>query len=448
VTEQIKPKTPEELGEAVGKKIEELFGGMFQDEVPPSPQPPAPAATTAPEISPQPPVTQTVQPVKKAAPPVPERIEVPAEPSSPDREAPPAAVAPPPSAVPELGRAAASFQELIEQIEAIVLNLEWEMSQKSVTDLSGKLGEVEKFVPASGLLRNFLGMHQRVLARFDTPEAAPHPALLKLLTGSVAALKHLHASGGNEPLPSDLNEVLSEGYRTIMAVPASDLVAPPPAQRPAEMGPEKGLSGSINEVARRIRSLEEVSQRLSRIVGVLRQGGAMPGEEMTRRLGTLENLLATSVGQLSAAHGALAQEAASLGEGAAGTTTRDGKTGPTGVLMLIWGGAPLVVPAGAVLNAMPLTKAQAEQFKDKPAITIGNRSLPRLPLRRPQSADQKAPSLPGWFVHLAWDGKNYFLLADRSLGYRQIPASVDLESQGKVRIGSTFFSVLPLKRFR
>ena len=233
-----------------------------------------------------------------------------------------------------------------------------------------------------------------------------------------------------------------------MAVPVSGLATTHSADRQAETEAEQTLPGLISDVGRKIKALEEVNRRLARIVGVLRQGGAMSEEEITRRLGTLENLLSESVGRLSSTYGALAQASVPHGKGTEAATPGEGKARPAGVLLLLWGGLPLAVPAVAVAMATPLSRVQAEQYKDKATVTLGTRSIPRLPLKRPESADQKEPSLPAWFVHLAWDGKSFFLLADKSLGYRQIPAGIDLESQGKIKIGATFYTVLRLTRFR
>lgn len=449
MTEQTKHKSPEELGEAVGRKIEELFGGMFQDEatiaIEPSP-PPTPAPARPPQAA-APPRQHVVDGTARQAP-VPKRAETPPR-RAPEAPRPPAPTPQRPAVVgPEFGRPANNFEELIEQIEAVVLNLEWEVSQKSVSDLSKKLGEVEKFIPASGTARNIVAMHNRVLSRFNSPDAAPHPALMKLLHGSVAALKSLYTSKGKGPLPAGLSEVITQSYRKIMAAPASELVTPRTTDSPLAGDGGHTLRGMINDAGNSIHSLEEVSQRLARILGALRQGGDMSAEEMTRRLGTLEHLLSDRVGQLTTVHKALAQAAISLDDRMPAGASHEGKTKAEGLLMLLWGGTPLAVPSSVVVAALPLTRAQAEQFKDKTAITLGARSIPRLPLKKPQSADQAGPSLPGWLIHLAWDGKNFFLLADRSLGYRRTPEGVDVQSQGKIKIGATFYTVLNPARFR
>lgn len=450
VTEQIRPRTPEELGEAVGRKIEELFGTAFQEEGQASAQQPSPVAQAGSMASgPEP---EHSRPQEESEPP---QEALKPEKTLPSPQTPPETSQGQDGSVPqsstptaELERPATSFQELIEQIEALVLNLEWEVSQKSASDLQHKLGEVEKFIPESGMLKNFLTMHRRILARFDDPEVAPHPALVRLLIGSVAALKFLHTSGGKEPLPESLSATLSEGYRTILAVPSSEPSTPPAADRQAEREPKYDLPGLINDLGRKTRALEEVGQRLARIVGVLRKGGDMSGEEITRRLGTLEHLLSEGVGRLLSSYEALAVAAVAHEKEPDAAPRSDDKEGPTGILLVLWEGLPVAIPAAAVVTATPLTRAQAEQFKDKTTITLGSRSLPRLPLKRPEAADKKQPGLPAWFIHLAWGGRNFFILADKSLGYRQIRAGIDLESQGRIRIGATFYTVLRLTRFR
>jgi hypothetical protein len=449
VTEPTKHKSPEELGEAVGQKIEELFGSMFQDEAP-APPPPVPASQSAPVTSravtesPRRPIAG--EPVRPT--PIPKKA---ASPSLPISQEPLASTPnrPRPASIgKELGRPAKNFEELIEQIEAVVLNLEWEVGQKSVSDLTSKLGEVEKFIPGSGTTRNLLAMHNRVLARFNTPGAAPHPALIKLLQGSIAAWKSLHASRGKGPLPPALTEALTQSYRKIMSAPASELIVPRTPEGPQGGGVPQTLRGMINDLGNTVGSLEEVNQRLARIVGVLRQGGDMSGEEITRRLGTLENLLSQRVSYLSSFHKELANVAVSLGDRPAGEASRGHQASADGLLMLLWGGTPLAVPSSAVIAVFPLSRPQAEQFKDKSTITLGSRSIPRLPLKKPQSAEQPGTSVPGWLVHLAWDNKDFFLLADRSLGYRQTPGGVDLETQGKIKIGATLYTLLTPARFR
>ena len=193
MTEQTRPKTPEELGEAVGRKIEELFGTMFQEE--------GPASTPSSSLSAQNAVPVSDQPVEPSDPhgasepaesppgleksvsPSPVTSQAPEESSSPASQSPGVAT--------EVGRQAASFQELIEQIEAVVLNLEWEVSQKSVSDLSHKLGEVEKFIPPSGLLRNFLTMHHASWLVSTIPKPLP---ILLWQNSSPAASLPLHSS--------------------------------------------------------------------------------------------------------------------------------------------------------------------------------------------------------------------------------------------------------------
>ncbi len=209
-----KYKSPEELGEAVGKKIEELFGGLFADEspqeqkvpeqaapppspVPPPPVPkakPAPAAVPTPDPVPKPKPAR--EPVRAPVPPAPSQKPSAAQ-RQPDRTAPkpaPAPTAVAPLATSPQKKGPSAFDDIIEQIEVIVLNLEWEVNPESIRELSQKFKELDRIFSAEGPGRNILAMNMRVLPRFDRPDSVPHPALLKLLQDSVAALKSLNSA--------------------------------------------------------------------------------------------------------------------------------------------------------------------------------------------------------------------------------------------------------------
>jgi len=413
VADQPKYKSPEELGEAVGKKIEELFGGLFGDEKPseqsaPTPPPPRPAVK-APEpsaVQARPPVRETPKP-----PPAPTHVAAPSRPL--------------------VGTSRGdSFEDVIEQIEILVLNMEWEVSPESVRGLSVHFKRLAGHFPQEGQARTILAMNQRVLQRFSAPESVPHPALLKLLQESVGALKLIHSSKGRRPLNETLVAGLTSSYKEIMASTVHALAKPSPEAA------AKPYAALVNNVGTAIHSLEEVSRRLARILGVLRQGGNMSGEEITRRLKTLESLLAEKVGQLSLYHRELA-ESAPPGAQQQKVETLEG---PDGLLMLMWSGLNLAIPSKMVAAIYPLTKAQAEQFGDKTSITLGSRPIQRLPLKKP--TNPPAHVLPGWLVHLSRDQKDYFLLAERSLGFRRTPEGVDISKQSRLKLGPTVYVVL------
>ena len=124
-------------------------------------------------------------------------------------------------------------------------------------------------------------MNRRVLKRFAGPEIAPHPRLVRLLQDSISAVKQVHASGGKPPVDGLLTRI-SESYKEIMA--ATEAVEPkPPA--PAAKKVVQNYATVVSGLGGTVHSLEELSQRLGRMLAVLRQGGEMSREEIARRLG-------------------------------------------------------------------------------------------------------------------------------------------------------------------
>ncbi|MBI4965829.1 MAG: hypothetical protein HY913_21305 [Desulfomonile tiedjei] len=425
MADQIKHKSPQELGEAVGRKIEELFGGMFGDEesqateaAPSSPPQAAPAGKTAPPPGPS----------------------APGAPSGPGRSAGGGNISAPGGSREDPGKAKMPFEDLVERAEALILSMEWEVSPDSATELSARFKEMEPLMPASGPARNILAMNARVLARCNAPEAIPHPALNKFFQQSVTGLRSIYESQGKRPLGQDLIDSLTKGYKQIMAAPV--VAKPTPESGEPAQGSGRDYGGLLEQLGNSIRSLGEAGQRLSRILGALRQGGEMSREEMRRRLGTLEGLLSDRMDELSSYHKALAQIAPPMTDGSTAGTSAEG------ILMVVWEGMPLAIPASAVAALFPLNKAQAEQFVGKSTVTLGSHQVQRLPLKKPAGSDQRATSLPSWFVRLAWGGKDCFLVADRSLGYRRTPEGVDLLRDKQIKIGATTFAVLKLAAFR
>jgi len=446
VANQNRHKTPEELGEAVGKKIEELFGGIFGDEAPQGEKSSSDELhSEAGELaSQQRPSGSTLQPgsavhKKQPSAPPPRPAPKPAgAPRPPDRPAPSAA----------LQKVGGSFDDIVEQMEILILNLEWEVSPESVDGLIKQFKELETCFPGAGQARTILAMNRRGLRRFASPGAVPHPSLIKLLQDSLAALKQISSSRGKRPPSDALIAGLSASYREIMAA-APVAEHPKPAQPGSPDDDRRVYMTLVKNVGTAIHSLEEVSQRLARILGVLRQGGEMSTEEITRRLGTLEHLLAERVGQLSSFHKELARVPVGVGNGRiSDADSRNPETSPDGLLMVAWGGINLAIPSSAVAALYPLSKAQAQQFQDKQSITIGSRSIPRLPLKKPKAADQTGSPLSAWLVHLSQDNKDYFLLVDRSLGFRVTPKGMDLAQQTRIKIGPTPYALLNLAKFR
>ena len=443
MADQKRHKTPEELGEAVGQKIEELFGGMFADEAPQDSGPPAETMQSerggpmprqrpsAPAVQPGPPVEKpkaAARPPKRAPlPPAQAKRQAPEEPRR---------------------KAGGAFDDIVEQMEILVLNLEWEVSPESVNGLIKKFKELERFFPGAGQARTILAMNRRGLQRFASPEAVPHPSLVKLLQDSLAALKQINSSKGKRPPSDKLIAGLSSSYKEIMASAPVHEKAKPESPGVVEDDRRAYLS-LVKNVGTAVHSLQEVSQRLARILGVLRQGGEMSSEEITRRLGTLEHLLSERVGQLSSFHKELAKVPVAVGDGRNdGTVVRNPASSPDGLLMVAWSGISLAIPSSTVAALYPISRAHAQQFADKPTITLGSRSIPRLPLKKPKSSDQAGRVVPTWLVHLSQGEKDYFLLVDKSMGFRVPPKGVDVSKQSRIKIGATSYALLNLANFR
>jgi hypothetical protein len=334
-----------------------------------------------------------------------------------------------------LRKPTSGFEELVERIEALILNMEWEVNPESATELAARFKDVEPLLPPSGPARNILAMNDRVLARYNAPEAAPHPSLNKFLQQSVEGLKFIYGSRGKQPLGQDLIAGLTKGYKDIMAAPVVAKAGPLATGK--DLARDYGKI--VNELGNSIRSLGEVSQRLARILGALRQGGEMSIDEISRRLGTLEGLLSDRMEKLSSFHKALTRVASPDGSQTAKAE---------GILMVVWEGTPLAIPTSAVTVLFPLTKVQAEQFVGKSTLMLASKPVQRLPLKKPAGTEQRGRTLPTWLVRLASGEKDFFLLADKSLGYRQAPEGVDLSRERQIKIGGTSLAVLNLAAFR
>ncbi|MDQ7781250.1 MAG: hypothetical protein RDU20_00130 [Desulfomonilaceae bacterium] len=446
MADQNRHKTPEELGEAVGKKIEELFGGMFGDEAPQQEESPSGAprgerggmearqGPSSPKPQPRPAVEKKQQPAARAG-----ATPVTAGAARPEDR---------PGRPVSGQKRGGTFDDIVEQMEILILNLEWEVSPESVNGLIKKFKELETFFPGTGQARTILAMNGRGLRRFAAPDAVPHPSLIKLLQDSLAALKQIHSSRGKRPPSDALIAGLSASYREIMAATPADR-RPGPAEPGGVDDDRRVYMALVKNVGTAVHSLEEVSRRLARILGVLRQGGEMSGDEITRRLGTLEHLLSERVGQLSSFHKEMAKVPVGAGRGTHGDEGgRIPGTTSDGLLMLAWEGINLAVPSSTVAAMYPLSESQAHQFQDKPSISIGSRSIPRLPLKKPKGGERAGSRPPAWLVHLLHADKEYFLLVDRSLGFRVTPKGMNLTEQTRIKIGATSFALLNLANFR
>jgi hypothetical protein len=442
VAEEPKHKTPAELGEAVGRKIEELFGDLLGENSIVEPEPahetPAPSATGNYALPTKPSVS-TGMPAAGSQPSV-SGIDGPTRTvlkSSQNVNKPSGAPAP---GYPQGGKV--SFDKIVERIEVLILNVEWEVSPEASAELVERLRALGNYFPADEKARTILAMNNRVLRRFSGSDVTPHPLMVKLLEDSVAVLKLIHLSPEKSSQSGATMSVLNDIYKKIMASPLPDVAAAGSAPGTEQKASIVEHDSILNRVSITIQSLEEVTRRLSRIGGALMQGAAISGPETARRLGTLENLVSQQVGQLSSLHGELARVASTDGSHGKSTGSIGSGGRPDGLLTVLWASTPLAISSSIVAAMYPLTRTQAEQFKDKQSITLGSRVLQRLPIRRPPENKPQAPMLPSWLVHLNWRQKDHFLLVERSLGFRRVPDGTDISAQTRIKFGPVSYSIL------
>ncbi|MGO9567140.1 MAG: hypothetical protein ACLP5H_06335 [Desulfomonilaceae bacterium] len=443
-----KYKTPEELGNAVGLKIEELFGTIVADLPPEEPEPqsraqePMKSVPVAPVMPPAPPRDAA----REQRPPA----EYKPQQARPLEKSQPRVTSPSPSASNAQGNVGNSCEELLERIEVLVLNLEWEASPESVREIFQRCTQLERFFSQDQSARNILIMNRRVLPRFKDPGAVPHRSLLRLLQGSVTALRSIYLSQGRKRPPEELMAAITRSYKEIASSPPLQVAAPGRVAEAVEQNSRQRYVSLVANLGESIRSIDEVNRRLGKILGVLRQGGGMSGEEISRRLGTLEHLMAERVEHLSSFHTELAHISPTTDGVPTGpdSLSQGTKGGPDGLFMMMWGGASLAIPSSVVAAFYPLTKAQAQQFQDKPSIAISGRPVRRLPLKKPQGARTEGTALPAWLVHLSSDQKDYFLLAERLLGYRKTPKGVDIAGQTRIKIGPNGYTLINQTIFR
>ncbi len=340
--------------------------------------------------------------------------------------------------------------EILERIEILMLKLEWEVNPESVREIFQRFMELEGFFSADRSALNILAMNRRVLPRFKDPGAVPHRSLLRLLQDSITALKAIHLSQGRQRPSEKLIASITNSYKEIVSSPPVSGAASKSMGGTTEQGNRQRYASLISEFGGSIRSINEVNHRLGRILGVLRQGGGMSGEEISRRLGALEHLIAERVEHLSAVHKELVHIGTPTGSIAAesGHNPQGGEARPDGLLMITWGGAYLAIPSSIVAALYPLSKAQTQQLQHKSSIVIGGRTVQRIPLKKPQGAQAEATTLSAWLTHISWDRNDYFLLADKVLGYRKTPEGVDIAGQTKIKIGPTGYTLIDRKILR
>jgi hypothetical protein len=415
VADEKKLKSPEDLGRAVGEKIEALFGGLLEE--------PAPAL--------KPETTAGRAQVEPAGRPVTAREPGPMRPAG--AEAP---------AVKPGQKKVASISDLLDRVEALILNLEWEAKVETIHELEERFKDVARLFPKEGPSRGIAGMNFRVLQKFGNPDVPPHPLLVKLLQESSAALKQVYASRGKQLPAKELMTNIVSTYHQIMA-PAN--LPPVEAVKGQEIG---DYSARVNNVRAAVDSLEEVGQRLGRIVAVIRQSGQTSGEETTRKLAGIETMLGERIGRLSAACSELSRTQPAPGPATGEQRLEERKAQPDGLLLVDWSGVFMAIPSSFIAGVFPLTKQQAEQFALKTTIVLSNRPIPRLPLKRPERGQQKAAPLPSWLIHLSSGRKDYFMLADRNLGYRRVPEKANVLQDTKIKIGNADFTLLNRAVFR
>jgi len=331
------------------------------------------------------------------------------------------------------------MDQLLDRIEVLVLGLDWDIRVEPIRELAVRFQELDRLITQEGPARTVVNVNRRILSRFSTPGVSPPPMMVKLLQESTTALRRMKSSQGSAAGDRDLVAGIINTYNQIVA--ALRASAEPAKVEPSKEAPQ--FTTLLGHVGGAVHSLEEVGQRLARIVSVLRKGGEMSDEELTRRLGTLEGLLAERVGRLST----LQKELSRLGplEAARGRAGSEGKT-PEGILLVQWSGIPLAIPSSVISALYPLTKAQAQDYVGKNALPLFGRNVPRYPLKGPSKA---APApIPSWLIYLSLGAKEFFLLADKALGYRRAPAGLDLARQNRIKVGEASYPILNLAAFR
>jgi hypothetical protein len=425
VAEEKKFETAEELGAAVGEKIDELFGGAM-DETPPKPAHSQAETGTHPAES---------SPEKRKAPD--EEIVPTRAPHSTDE---PDSVVPRSLHSPDEKKHAQSEEELLDRLEALALNLEWEYGSETVREMALRFKELEGYLPQEGPARTLITINRRVLRRFSRPEVSPHPKLATLLQESNSAMRRLCAPGGQGQLARESVSSIVKTYNEIMG--SAKQADVPEA---GETGPDRQDVGAlISNMSGAVNSLAEVGKRLARIRAALNQGGEISEDETARKLERLERLFDDRIGHLSSLHKKLSRLAPFETTARSSPEKRSGggPPGSDGFLMIEWNGQPIAVPSSLIMALHPLTSSQAQQLRGKNSVVLAKRSIPRVPLSEPKGAAQDRKILPSWLIHFSIGDREFFILADRALGYRRVPEGTDLSRQRRMKIGKTVYSIL------
>lgn len=421
-------KSPEELGKAVGEKIEALFGGLFDE---PAPQE-APAVKAAREVvTTQPPaLTEPVQ-----APPKPAAAVKTAQPPAPAKTPAPQTKIPP----------IKSPSELLDRIEALALNLEWESKSDGIRELEQRFREIARFLPKEGPGRQIAGMNHRVLQLFGGPHTSPHPMLGKFLQESSSALRRIQDSQGRSLPDRELMTSIVGAYHQIMGDAGPRAPAPAPTP-PAPVTPQPAAAAEGDWAASMgasLTSLQEVRRRLGNtIAAMMKQDGRFSPDDIIKSFRMAEHMLGEQIKKLSS----LQVKGAGDGSPKAAAPPEDNQK--EGLLLVDAQGTPIAAPASLIAAMYPLPKQQAEQLAGKSAIMLGNRQVPRLPLKSPQPKEGEAPLRPNWLIHLVLGEKEYFLLADRALGFRQSAKTEDISGATQVKFGATVYFLLTKALFR
>ncbi len=305
-------------------------------------------------------------------------------------------------------------------------------------ELALRFKQLEKFFPSNETVLRILDMNHRVLCLFSSPGASPHPMLMTLLQTSANSVKQCHG-GQTDHAPDEQSlETIEDVYGRIMKSAPEEKSE----EKPEEAAPEApGFDESLQRLRDMVGSFEEMSQRVGKMLAVLRRGGRISADEMTRRLSRLESLVKQRVGEL-----------AEIGEELSAASVDGSQAGPggaaaatDGLLLVDWFKVPLAIPSSVITTVYPLTESQAGQFLEKTSIMIANRQVPQLRLR---SAKQRRGSLPKWMIHVSEGDKEFFLLVHKALGYRRSPEGLDIFRHPRIKIGSVSYTVLNKAAFR
>ena len=116
-----------------------------------------------------------------------------------------------------------SFDKIVERIEVLILNVEWEVNPEASAELVERLRALGRYFPVDERARTVLAMNNRVLRRFSGSDVTPHPLMVKLLEDSLAVLKSMHLSPEKSSHTETAMPVLNDIYKKIMASPLPEV---------------------------------------------------------------------------------------------------------------------------------------------------------------------------------------------------------------------------------